>query len=232
MDLHKNPLLEVKDLYVSYGSLKILFDIDVHINKGEIVVMIGRNGAGKTTLFKTIAGFVKQDSGDIFYNGESIGKLKPYEIAILGVKYVPQDKQVFGDLTVKENLELGSYATKDYEWDKVFEHFPKLKTLINRKAGNLSGGEKQMLLIGMALLGSPRLILLDEPTEGLAPHIIDELTVSFRLIGKQTTLFIIEQNLPMTAEIADRVYSMQEGKIVAETVEKEHIKSLIFEKYL
>jgi len=226
------PILEVNNLYVSYGNLKILFDINVYINTGELVVLVGRNGAGKTTLFRTIAGFLKKDSGNVFFKRNNLENLKPYQIAQKGIKYIPQDKQVFAELTVKENLELGSYATKDYAWENVFEYFPKLKLLLERKAGNLSGGEKQMLLISMALLGRPELLLMDEPTEGLAPHIIDELTISFKKISEKTTLFIIEQNLPLTSRIADRVYSIKEGKIVAETDRRQDIKSLVFEKYL
>ncbi len=195
-------------------------------------MVVGRNGAGKTTLFRTICGFLKQDKGTILFKGEDIGALPPYEVALKGLKYIQQDKHVFADLTVRENLELGSYATKDYEWDRVLEHFPKLKTLMDRKGGNLSGGERQMLLMAQSLLGKPDLVLMDEPTEGLAPHVIDDLKVVFKKIREQTTLVIIEQNLPLTAEVADRVYAMKEGKIVAEIVDNQEIKDLKFEKYL
>jgi ABC-type branched-subunit amino acid transport system ATPase component len=153
-------------------------------------------------------------------------------VALKGLKYIQQDKHVFADLSVRENLELGSYATKDYDWDRVLDHFPKLKTLMDRKGGNLSGGERQMLLMAQSLLGKPDLVLMDEPTEGLAPHVIDDLKVVFKKIGEQTTLVIIEQNLPLTAEVADRIYAMKEGKIVAEIVDKQEIKDLNFEKYL
>ena len=139
---------------------------------------------------------------------------------------------MFADLSVKENLELGSYATKDYDWDRVLIHFPKLKTLMDRKGGNLSGGERQMLLMAQSLLGKPDLVLMDEPTEGLAPHVIDDLKGVFKKISEQTTLVIIEQNLPLTAEVADRVYAMKEGKIVAEVKDRQEIEDLAFEKYL
>jgi ABC-type branched-subunit amino acid transport system ATPase component len=227
-----NRVLEVKDLSVSYQKLRVVFDVSIQISAGEVVVVVGRNGAGKTTLFRTICGFLKQDKGTILFKGEDIGTLPPYEIALKGLKYIQQDKHVFADLTVRENLELGSYATKDYGWDRVLEHFPKLRTLMDRKGGNLSGGERQMLLMAQSLLGKPDLVLMDEPTEGLAPHVIDDLKIVFKKIREQTTLVIIEQNLPLTAEVADRVYAMKEGKIVAEIVNKQEIKDLKFEKYL
>jgi ABC-type branched-subunit amino acid transport system ATPase component len=227
-----NRVLEVKDLSVSYQKLRVVFDVSIQISAGEVVVVVGRNGAGKTTLFRTICGFLKQDKGTILFKGEDIGALPPYEVALKGLKYIQQDKHVFADLTVRENLELGSYATKDYEWDRVLEHFPKLRTLMDRKGGNLSGGERQMLLMAQSLLGKPDLVLMDEPTEGLAPHVIDDLRAVFKKIREQTTLVIIEQNLPLTAEVADRVYAMKEGKIVAEIVNKQEIKDLKFEKYL
>ena len=225
-------LLSVKDLNVSYKTLHVLFDVSIEIREGEVVVVVGRNGAGKTTLFRTVAGFLNQTSGAILFKGDDIGRLPAYEVAVRGLKYIQQDKHVFADLTVKENLELGSYATKDYEWDRVLDHFPKLKTLMERKGGNLSGGERQMLLMAQSLLGKPQLVLMDEPTEGLAPHVVDDLKIAFKKISKQTTLAIIEQNLPLTAEVADRVYAMKEGKIVAEVKEKQEIQDLTFEKYL
>ena len=227
-----NRVLKVQDLNVSYQKLHVLFDVTIEISAGEVVVVVGRNGAGKTTLFRTICGFLKQDKGTILFKGEDIGALPPYEVALKGLKYIQQDKHVFADLTVRENLELGSYATKDYEWDRVLEHFPKLKTLMDRKGGNLSGGERQMLLMAQSLLGKPDLVLMDEPTEGLAPHVIDDLKVVFKKLRAQTTLVIIEQNLPLTAEVADRVYAMKEGKVVAEIVDHQEIKDLKFEKYL
>jgi ABC-type branched-subunit amino acid transport system ATPase component len=227
-----NRVLKVQDLNVSYQKLHVLFDVSIEISAGEVVVVVGRNGAGKTTLFRTICGFLKQDKGTILFKGEDIGALPPYEVALKGLKYIQQDKHVFADLTVHENLELGSYATKDYEWDRVLEHFPKLRTLMDRKGGNLSGGERQMLLMAQSLLGKPDLVLMDEPTEGLAPHVIDDLKVVFKKLRAQTTLVIIEQNLPLTAQVADRVYAMKEGKIVAEIVDHQEIKDLKFEKYL
>ena len=151
-------ILKVKDLNVSYQKLHVVFDVSLEIGDGEVVVVVGRNGAGKTTLFRTISGFLKKDRGTILFKGEDIGSLPPYAVALKGLKYIQQDKHVFADLSVRENLELGSYATKDYDWDRVLEHFPKLKTLMDRKGGNLSGGERQMLLMAQSLLGKPDLV--------------------------------------------------------------------------
>ena len=231
-EMSNEKILSVKDLNVSYQTLHVLFDVSLEIDAGEVVVVVGRNGAGKTTLFRTIAGFLNQDKGSIFFKGEDVGNLPAYEVAIRGLKYIQQDKHVFEDLTVRENLELGSYATKDYDWDRVLDHFPKLKTIMDRKGGNLSGGERQMLLMAQSLLGKPELVLMDEPTEGLAPHVIDDLKGTFKKLREQTTMVIIEQNLPLTAEVADRVYAMKEGKIVAEITEKQEIQGLTFEKFL
>ena len=224
--------LEVRDLTVSYGESKVLFGIDFLVRTGEIVACVGRNGAGKSTLLKSIAGFVKPSSGTIVAGAKSLIGEPPYDIARMGIKYVPQDKKVFSDLTVKENLELGSYATKDYDWSKVIGYFPKLQVLMDRKAGYLSGGERQMLMIGRAILGNPRVLLIDEPTEGLAPSIVTHLKEVFRELARSTALVIVEQNLPLVCAIADRVYAINEGRTVAELSDKESIKPAVCERYL
>ena len=231
VDYRKN-LLFVDHIDVSYGKLKVIFDVSLHIEEGEVVVLVGRNGAGKTTLFRTIAGFLKTDRGSVLYKDKELNPYKAYEVAQMGIRYIHQDKHVFSTLTVRENLELGCHAIRNDDWEPVFECFPKIETLLDRRAGNLSGGERQMLLIARALLGRPDLILMDEPTEGLAPHIITDLATSFGNISKTTTLFIIEQNLPLTAKIANRVYCMREGGIVAEIGSKDEIEKMSFEKYL
>ncbi len=225
-------LLEASGIDVAYGQLQVVFNVDVHVNPGETVILVGRNGAGKTTLFRTISGFLKQTKGVVRFRGTPIENKAAFEVAQIGIKYIHQDKQVFADLTVKESLELSSYATGDKNWEPVFAYFPKLRTLLDRKSGHLSGGERQMLLMAMALIGDPEILLMDEPTEGLAPHIINDLKEVFRDVAKTTTLFIVEQNLPLVASIADRVYCMKEGKIVHETRSKEEIENLSFEKYL
>lgn len=228
----RKKLLQVEHIDVSYDKLKVIFDVSLSIDEGEVVVLVGRNGAGKTTLFRTIAGFLKTDNGAVLYKEEEISPYKAFEVAQKGIRYIHQDKHVFSTLTVRENLELGSHANRNDEWGPVFEYFPMIETLLDRRAGNLSGGERQMLLIARALLGKPDLILMDEPTEGLAPHIITDLTKSFKKINETTTLFIIEQNLPLTSQIADRVYCMREGRIVAEIGSGDEIEKMSFEKYL
>jgi ABC-type branched-subunit amino acid transport system ATPase component len=227
-----NEILTVNGLNTSYGEAKVLFDISMSVGKGQIVSCVGRNGAGKTTLLKSIAGFLKPTSGSVTSNNTSLIGLMPYDIAKFGIKYIPQDKKVFFDLTVRENLELGSYATKDYNWDQVLAYFPKLEMLMERKAGYLSGGERQMLMIGRALLGSPKLLLLDEPTEGLAPGIVTQLKNTFKALSKNTALVIVEQNLPLVCAISDKVYAIKDGTIVAEIVDKESIRVDVCERYL
>jgi ABC-type branched-subunit amino acid transport system ATPase component len=229
---HDGAILAVRGLSVSYGESKVLFDMDLDVGPRQIVACVGRNGAGKTTLLKSIAGFLQARAGTIISGHTSLVGRKAYDIAKMGIKYVPQDKKVFSDLTVRENLELGSYATKDYNWDPVTGYFPKLKLLMGRKAGYLSGGERQMLMIGRALLGSPKLLLIDEPTEGLAPSIVAHLKHVFTELSRKTALVIVEQNLPLVCAIADKVYAIKEGRIVAELAGPDSIRSEICERYL
>ncbi|MDO8957934.1 MAG: ATP-binding cassette domain-containing protein, partial [Deltaproteobacteria bacterium] len=174
----------------------------------------------------------KPTSGSITFNDNDLIGLMSYDIAKMGLKYIPQDKKVFSDLTVRENLELGSYATKDYNWDQVTDYFPRLKQLMDRKGGYLSGGERQMLMIGRALLGNPKVLLIDEPTEGLAPSIVAHLKNVFKELSKKTALVIVEQNLPLVCAISDKIYALKEGRIVAELTDKESIQAGICEQYL
>src|SRR5688572_16481637 len=227
-----SALVSVRGLNTAYGESKVLFDVALRVSDAQIVACVGRNGAGKTTLLKSIAGFLKPQSGSIVFNGASLVGRKPYDVARMGLKYVPQDKRVFSDLTVRENLELGSYATRDYNWDKVTGYFPKLTLLMERKAGFLSGGERQMLMIGRALLGSPRLLLIDEPTEGLAPSIVTHLKTVFEELSKSAALVIVEQNLPLVCAISSKVYALKEGRIVAELANRESIRADVCERYL
>lgn len=225
-------ILSVNALNAAYGESKVLFDVNLRVRPREIVACVGRNGAGKTTLLKSIAGFLKPTSGTIVSNTKSLVGLAAFVIAQMGVKYVPQDKKVFSDLTVRENLELGSYASKDYDWTPVTDYFPKLKILMDRKAGYLSGGERQMLMIGRAILGDPKLLLIDEPTEGLAPSIVMQLKDVFRELSKKTALVIVEQNLPLVCAIANRVYAFNDGRVMAELTDRKTITPEVCEKYL
>jgi ABC-type branched-subunit amino acid transport system ATPase component len=227
-----SAVLRVRGVGAAYGASHVLFDIDLDVEPNQIVACVGRNGAGKTTLLKSIAGFVKPHAGSIVAGGVDLAGRKPYDIARLGIKYVPQDKKVFSDLTVSENLELGSYATKDYDWDRVTVYFPKLKQLMDRKAGYLSGGERQMLMIGRALLGKPRLLLVDEPTEGLAPSIVSHLKTVFTELARDTALVIVEQNLPLVCSIAGTVYALKEGRIVARLEGPDAVRPEACEPYL
>lgn len=225
-------ILVVRDLNVAYGESKVVFDAHLSVRPGQLVACVGRNGAGKTTLLRTIAGFLKPTSGVIRFNGTNLVGLLPYQIARMGLKYIPQDKRVFSDLTVRENLELGSYATRDYGWDRVFDYFPRLRGLLDRKGGYLSGGERQMLMIGRALLGNPRVLLVDEPTEGLAPALVAHLRDVLKELSKKTALVIVEQNLPLVAAIADKVYAIKEGRVVAEIDDPDAIRANVCERYL
>ena len=227
-----DDILKVRGLNVAYGEAKVLFDINLGIKPRQIVACVGRNGAGKSTLLKSIAGFLKPLAGSIACGGTNLVGRKSYEIAKMGIKYVPQDKKVFSDLTVAENLELGSYATGDYEWDRVTAYFPKLKVLMDRKAGFLSGGERQMLMIARATLGSPQVLLIDEPTEGLAPSIVAHLKNVFAELSKTAALVIVEQNLPLVCAIASKVYALKEGRIVAELADRDSIRTDVCESYL
>ena len=227
-----DEILAVRGLNVSYGASKVLFDVNLSVTARQIVACVGRNGAGKSTLLKSIAGFLKPDSGAIRSGPTGLVGLKSYEIARMGIKYIPQDKKVFSDLTVRENLELGSYASKDYNWDRITGYFPRLKQLMDRKGGYLSGGERQMLMIGRALLGSPKVLLVDEPAEGLAPSIVAHLKDVFRELSRNTTLVLVEQNLPLVCAIASKVYALKEGRIVAELADRESIRPDVCEGYL
>jgi ABC-type branched-subunit amino acid transport system ATPase component len=227
-----DDVLSVDRLNVAYGESKVLFDVTLTVRSGEVVACVGRNGAGKTTLLRSVAGFLKPTSGTIRSNGTNLAGTAAHAIAGMGIKYVPQDKKVFSDLTVRENLELGSYATKDYDWTQVTDYFPKLKQLMDRKGGYLSGGERQMLMIGRAILGNPKLLLVDEPTEGLAPSVVSQLKEVFRELSKKTALVIVEQNLPLVCAIATKVYALNEGCVVAEFADRDSIRPENCERYL
>lgn len=227
-----DSILTVSGLNVAYGEAKVLFDVGIAVRPCEVVACVGRNGAGKTTLLKTIAGFIRPTSGGITFNATSLIGMTPFAIAGGGLKYVPQDKRVFSDLTVRENLELASYATHDYDWSEVTQYFPKLTRLMDRKAGFLSGGERQMLMIGQSMLGHPKVLLIDEPTEGLAPSIVAHLKDVFSALRKKTALVLIEQNLPLVCAIADRIYALCEGRIMAELTGRESVRPEVCEPFL
>ncbi len=224
--------LQVNNMNVSYGESRVLFDASLTFPASAVSVIVGRNGAGKTTLLKAIAGFLKPGSGSVVLGGDEITGLRPYQVVRKGLKYIPQDKEVFSDLTVRENLELASYAMKDHDWSKVLRYFPKLQQLMHRKGAYLSGGERQMLMMGRAILGKTHVLLVDEPTEGLAPSIVQDLVAAFKQLASHCTLVLVEQNLAVARELADQLYLMKEGKVVAHLADRAGIESLAFEKDL
>jgi len=220
-------LLNVDNLNVHYGRAQVLHDITAHIKEGELVCVVGRNGAGKTTLLKTIGGFMKPSAGTISFRDQNIDHLTLEKVALKGIKYVFQDKRVFGELTVKENIELAAFPVKenmDKAIEKVVNIHPKMEKLLNSKAKGLSGGERQILLIGRALIGEPQLLLIDEPTEGLAAKIIGQIVDILLKMKTKISMVVVEQNLSTVARLADRIYMMKEGKILREISDQEIIR--------
>ncbi len=228
-------MLKVNDLSVHYGVIQAVRGISLEVNEGEIVTLIGANGAGKTTAIRTISGLVKPSSGKIEFEGKPIQKVSPQKIVTHGISQVPEGRHVFPGLTVQENLEMGAFLRKDNEgikksFSEIYERFPILKERKNQDASTLSGGEQQMLAMGRALMSKPRLLLLDEPSMGLAPIFIKEIFNIIQEIQQQgTTVLLIEQNAKMALSIADRGYVIETGKIVlqgtgAELLASEEVK--------
>ena len=219
-------LLNVNNLDVYYGPAQVLHDINIHVNEGELVCIVGRNGAGKTTLLKTIGGFMPPASGSIIFRGDNLEGVPLEQVAMKGIKYVFQDKRVFGELTVRENIELAAHPTQESisgAIQKVMNIHPNMEKLLGSKAKGLSGGERQILLIGRALVGEPQLLLVDEPTEGLAAKIIGEIIDILLKMKASLSMVVVEQNLSTVSRLADRVYIMKEGKILREITDRELI---------
>jgi ABC-type branched-subunit amino acid transport system ATPase component len=219
-------MLSVKNIDVAYGHALVLHDISMELEAGEMVFMTGRNGAGKTTFLKSVAGFMKPVKGSISFFGNDMRDLPPEKVALLGIRYVFQDKRVFSNLTVKENLELAAYPVKEKvsaAVDKIMSIYPKMERFLNLRAGSLSGGQRQILLIGRALVGNPKLLLVDEPTEGLAAGTINDIMNVLAMMKGKISMIIVEQNLSVVGMLADRVHIMREGKIVQEFTEKADI---------
>ena len=229
-------MLSVTNLDVAYGNAMALHGISIEVEQGQMVFVAGRNGAGKTTLFKSIAGFLKPRSGAILFEGKSIVGLPPEKVALLGIRYIFQDKRVFSNLTVRENIELAAYPVKvnmNEAVGKVLQIYPKMEKFLSLKAGSLSGGQRQILLIGRALIGSPKLLLIDEPTEGLAAGIINDILNVLSLMKGKVSMVIVEQNLSVVGMLADKVYMVKEGKIMKEMVDKAEINDkMAMEQYL
>lgn len=213
-------MLKVKDLNVYYGTIHALHGIDFHVNEGEIVSLIGANGAGKTTILHTISGILQAKTGDITFMDKSITGMPANKIVEMGLGQVPEGRRVFANLSVYENLEMGAYTRKDKseikkDFEVVFSRFPRLKERIKQLSGTLSGGEQQMLAMGRALMSRPKLLLMDEPSMGLAPLLVKEIFSIIKDINKAgTTVLLVEQNANMALSIANRAYVLETGNIV------------------
>jgi branched-chain amino acid transport system ATP-binding protein len=216
-------MLEVKDIHSYYGKSHILQGVSMALNEGELVCLLGRNGVGKTTTLKSIMGLVRPSEGSIRFDGQELIGKQPYEIARLGVGYVPEDRRIFRSLTVHENLLMGvksgKNGAKDGGWtvEKVYEKFPRLQDRRDNKGGHLSGGEQQMLTVARTLMGNPKLILVDEPTEGLAPLIVKDVREMLAAVRNSgVTVLMVEQNFKASIKVADRFYIMGKGQMVFE----------------
>lgn len=220
-------MLEVKNINLFYGGIHALKDISLEVDEGEIVTLIGANGAGKTSTLRAISGLSSIKSGEITFKNKSLNKVPAHKVVADGMSHVPEGRRVFSNLTVMENLELGAYIRKDKkgvkdDFEMVFEKFPRLKERISQLAGTLSGGEQQMLAIGRALMVRPELLLMDEPSMGLAPIVVQEIFNIIKEINKSgTTILLVEQNAHMALSIANQAYVLETGQIVMKGDPKE-----------
>lgn len=223
--------LVIKDLNLYYGGIHALKDINLKVMEGEIITLIGANGAGKTSTLRAISGLEKIKSGSITFDGKPINEVEAHKLVAGGLSHVPEGRKIFGNLTVMENLELGAYLRKDKEevkkdYELIFEKFPILKERIKQNAGTLSGGQQQMLAIGRALMNRPKMLLLDEPSMGLAPMVVKQIFDTIVEINKTgTTILLVEQNANMALSIADRAYVLETGSVVLEGDAKELMKN-------
>ena len=232
-------MLELKDVHTYYGNIHALKGISLKVEKGEIVTLIGSNGAGKSTTLHTIQGITRLRSGTILLEGEALEKLPPHEVAKRGVAQSPEGRMIFPRMTVMENLEMGAYARKDKtglsdDLDRVFNLFPRLKERVTQKGGTLSGGEQQMLAMGRALMARPSILLLDEPSMGLSPILVELIFDIIQTINKEgTTILLVEQNALMALSIANRGYVIQTGEIIlTDTAAKLKSNEMVRKSYL
>ncbi len=220
-------MLEVKDIHTYYGNIQALKGVYLRVEPGEIVTLIGSNGAGKTTTLRTIQGLLRPRQGQILFEGKSLESLSPKQIVLSGISQSPEGRLIFPRMTVLENLEMGAFSRRDslgikLDKEKVLHLFPRLRERSNQKGGTLSGGEQQMLAIGRALMARPRLLLLDEPSMGLAPLLVSQIFSIIRDINAQgTTILLVEQNAHMALKVAHRGYVLQTGQVVVEGTARE-----------
>lgn len=212
-------MLEVKNINVYYGSIHAIKDISFSVEQGEVVALIGANGAGKSTILKTISGLLRTKTGSISFQNQSITTTIPHKIVAQGLAHVPEGRRIFAQMSVEENLEMGAYTRSNSEiapgLERVYERFPRLKERRRQTAGTLSGDEQQMLAMGRALMSRPTLLMLDEPSMGLAPILVEEIFDIIRELHKDgTTILLVEQNAQMALSVADRGYVLETGKIV------------------
>ena len=228
-------MLKVNDINVYYGNIHAIKGVSFEVNEGEVVSLIGANGAGKTTILKAVSGLLRSATGSIEFLGNDISKVEPYKLIPLGLAHVPEGRRVFLQMTVQENLEMGAYIRKDnYDRDlkEIYNRFPRLLERRHQVAGTLSGGEQQMLAMGRALMSRPKLLILDEPSMGLAPILVDQIFDLIQELHKSgTTILLVEQNAQMALKIADRAYVLESGKIAlsgtgAELIESDEIQKV------
>jgi branched-chain amino acid transport system ATP-binding protein len=238
-DGERRPVLELRDVSTHYGLVAVLRNVNVEIFPGEMVCLLGGNASGKTTTLKTILGYVKPTEGDVVLDGEVVTGLPTSEVVSKGISMVPENRRLFANMTVSENLDLGAFQRRDKakiaeDRDKVLETFPRIRERLKQKAGTLSGGEQQMVAMGRALMADPKVLLMDEPSMGLAPILVEqvfEIIKQIRALGR--TVFVVEQNANMALSIADRGYVIQTGQVVlADTAKNLLDNPLMREAYL
>ena len=211
-----DAILAVEDIYTAYGLSQVLFGVSIEVRRGECVCLLGRNGVGKTTTMRSIIGLTPPARGRVVWKGRDVTGRAPYQIARAGIGFIPEDRRIFAELTVWENLDVATRGSRDGGWtvERVFDLFPKLRELVGRQGGFLSGGEQQMLTIARTLMGNPELLLLDEPSEGLAPLVVLHLKEQIaRLKQDGLTILLAEQNVDFSLDLADRVYVLEKGHI-------------------
>jgi branched-chain amino acid transport system ATP-binding protein len=230
-------MLKIENLSAGYGDMQVLFDINLNVEEGEVVSLVGSNGAGKTTLLRIISGFLPIRKGSITYLGQDLLKTKPQSRAELGISHIPQGRGILGTLTVKENLIMGAYPKKvrktvNTEIENAYNRFPKLRERQNQMAGSLSGGEQQMLAIARALMIHPKLLMLDEPSLGLAPIVVENMFEIISAISKEekVSILIVEQNLMQALSVADRAYVLETGHLVMQGTAKELMENKDIQK--